>query len=84
MPVFVLFFNFIFSSFGPPPCGLAKQVAKPVEYYSSQREYQYMKLKHNVDILELIQLGLALCDERGDLPIVEGKYSVWQFNFRQG
>lgn len=58
-------------------------VAKPLVNYSRQREYQYMKLKHNVDCLFLIQLGLTLCDSAGNLPVVDGKYSVWQINFRE-
>ena len=58
-------------------------VAKPTVPLATQREYQYMKLKHNVDCLFLIQIGLTLCDSSGQLPIIDGKYSVWQFNFKE-
>lgn len=37
----------------------------------------------NVDMLKLIQLGLTFVDEKGDLPIIEGEPSIWQFNFRE-
>lgn len=33
-------------------------------------------------MLKLIQLGLTFCDENGNLPKIDDKYCVWQFNFR--
>ncbi|KAA8545402.1 hypothetical protein F0562_020186 [Nyssa sinensis] len=44
----------------------------PRDAYEEQR---YEDLKFNVDRMELIQLGFALCDERGEIG------AVWQFNF---
>lgn len=34
-------------------------------------------------MLKLIQLGITLVDEKGNLPIVDGCPSCWQFNFRE-
>ncbi|KAH7820608.1 putative CCR4-NOT transcription complex, subunit 7 [Monocercomonoides exilis] len=46
---------------------------------SGGRNLNYEKLKKNVNQLKLIQLGLTLGNERGELP--EGA-STWQFNFK--
>ncbi|KAJ3698378.1 hypothetical protein LUZ61_002083 [Rhynchospora tenuis] len=43
----------------------------------------YQTLRANVDLLHMIQLGLAFSDEKGTLPVIEGKPSVWQFNFKE-
>ncbi|CDW81835.1 caf1-domain-containing protein [Stylonychia lemnae] len=43
---------------------------------SDQREY--LKIKANVDILKIIQVGITLSDENGNLP---EPVSTWQFNF---
>ncbi|XP_010476692.1 PREDICTED: probable CCR4-associated factor 1 homolog 2 [Camelina sativa] len=48
-------------------------------------EYNYGTLKTNVNMLKLIQLGLTLSDERGNLPTcgTNNKQCIWQFNFRE-
>ncbi|CAN8293187.1 unnamed protein product [Cochlearia groenlandica] len=45
----------------------------------------YESLKSNVNMLNLIQLGLTLSDEQGNLPTcgTNNKQCVWQFNFRE-
>ena len=34
-------------------------------------------------MLKLIQLGLTLTDTDGNLPIIDGRYCMWQFNFKE-
>ena len=36
----------------------------------------------NVDMLKLIQIGLCLTNEKGELPSINGELCLWQFNFR--
>lgn len=43
------------------------------------REAYYKQIKTNVDKLKLIQLGVTICDEKGNYP--EG-ISTWQFNLK--
>ncbi|KAL6005386.1 hypothetical protein ACLOJK_005953 [Asimina triloba] len=44
-------------------------------------ELRYYYIRRNVNALKLIQLGLALSDPDGNLPLVQGAYAVWEFNF---
>ncbi|XP_010525704.1 PREDICTED: probable CCR4-associated factor 1 homolog 11 [Tarenaya hassleriana] len=47
----------------------------PVKHYST--------LKLNVDRLKLIQIGISLSDEDGNLPDLGTEYSyIWEFNFK--
>lgn len=55
-------------------------VAKPIGVFENQADYLYNVLKCNVDLLRIIQLGITLFDEHGNLP--EGPYTTWQFNFK--
>lgn len=57
-------------------------VARPVGAFRSSRDYHYRALKLNVDLLKLIQLGLTFTDSAGNLPILGGEATIWQFNFR--
>lgn len=53
-------------------------VARPItDQYS--HDYAYQTLRCNVDLLKIIQLGMAFENERGEHP--EGCVS-WQFNFK--
>merc|ERR1711971_1257359 len=45
--------------------------------------HHYQNIKDNVDLLKLIQLGLTFCNEEGELPMVNGIPSIWQFNFKE-
>ena len=42
-------------------------------------DFYYNALKLNVDSLKLIQLGITLCNERGEYP---NSISTWQFNLK--
>ncbi|KAJ1823157.1 CCR4-NOT core DEDD RNase subunit [Coemansia sp. RSA 2599] len=54
-------------------------VARPIGQFSSTSDYHYQLLRCNVDILNIIQLGVTLMDESGAPP--PGVCS-WQFNFK--
>lgn len=54
-------------------------VARPIGEFRNPAEYQYHLLRCNVNLLRIIQLGLAFFDEDGNLP---EENSAWQFNFK--
>lgn len=54
-------------------------VARPLGSFRSQSDYQYQTLRCNVDLLKVIQVGIAVADAKGNLP---PDAAVWQFNFR--
>ncbi|KAI4335570.1 hypothetical protein L6164_014206 [Bauhinia variegata] len=57
------------------------QVLAPL---GSVPKYNYQKMKLNVDLLKLIQLGLTFSDEKGNLPTCgTDKFCIWQINFRE-
>ena len=43
------------------------------------QDFYYKEIKRNVDELKLIQLGITLCNDKGDYP---KEVSTWQFNLR--
>jgi CCR4-NOT transcription complex subunit 7/8 len=54
-------------------------VAKPVGSFRTTHEFYYQTLRCNVNLLKIIQLGISLMNERGEVP---EKCCTWQFNFR--
>jgi hypothetical protein len=54
-------------------------------YYQSNKseksllESNYRNIKQNVDNLKIIQIGITLSNEYGELP---ENISTWQFNFK--
>jgi CCR4-NOT transcription complex subunit 7/8 len=59
------------------------KVARPVGNFKNSGEFHYQTLRCNVDLLKLIQLGLTFTDSEGNLPIIDGQFCLWQFNFRE-
>jgi len=53
-------------------------IAKPVGIFKNQSSFAYQQLRCNVDILNIIQLGISICDENGNRPETT---HTWQFNF---
>ncbi|KAK2739429.1 hypothetical protein FQN57_006558 [Myotisia sp. PD_48] len=69
-------------------------VARPMGAFTTKADYHYQTLRCNVDLLKMIQLGITLFSEDGEVPPatppgVNGEYGVnmvpapctWQFNF---
>jgi len=54
-------------------------VAKPVGTFKTTHEFYYQTLRCNVNLLKLIQLGITLLNDRGEVPPY---CCTWQFNFR--
>lgn len=54
-------------------------VVRPIGAYLGSKEKAYDTLRANVDMLNIIQIGLTFCDEKGNLA---PGCPCWQFNFR--
>jgi len=54
-------------------------VARPLGVFRTAQEFQYQVLRVNCDALRLIQAGITLLNEHGQLP--KG-ITTWQFNFK--
>lgn len=54
-------------------------VVRPLGAYVGSKEKEYDTLRTNVDMLNIIQIGLTFCDENGNLA---PGCPCWQFNFR--
>ena len=72
-------------------------VARPMGAFKTTADYHYQTLRCNVDLLKVIQVGITLFDENGDVPPAHasdemnaGPYKnnllacpcTWQFNFQ--
>lgn len=54
-------------------------VAKPAGSYRSTEALEYQSMRCNVDILKIIQIGITLGKEHGEVPT---PCCTWQFNFK--
>ena len=52
-------------------------VAKPIGIFRTSTSFAYQQLRCNVNLLNLIQLGISISDEFGNRP---EKTHIWQFN----
>lgn len=72
-------------------------VARPMGAFTTRTDYHYQTLRCNVDLLKIIQLGITLFDENGEMPPTHAPEefgisgyrnnllpcpSTWQFNFK--
>ncbi|TFK39043.1 ribonuclease H-like domain-containing protein [Crucibulum laeve] len=54
-------------------------VARPIGSFKTSSDYHYQTMRCNVDLLKIIQVGITLADEDGNLP---QECCTWQFNFK--
>jgi len=54
-------------------------VARPIGNFKSSSDFHYQTVRCNVDLLKIIQLGLTLCNEEGELA---PNVCTYQFNFK--
>ncbi len=58
-------------------------VARPVGPFKDGPDYNYQRIKCNVDLLKVIQIGLSFSSPDGRLPTEDGHpFDTWQFNFK--
>ncbi|OOQ91189.1 CCR4-NOT transcription complex subunit 7 [Penicillium brasilianum] len=71
-------------------------VARPIGSFTNKADYHYQTLRCNVDLLKMIQLGITLFNEDGEVPPATATDAngqpygnammpapcTWQFNFR--
>lgn len=60
-------------------CKFPGIVARPIGTFKTTSEYHYQTLRSNVDILQVVQIGMSFADEFGNRPVGVG---TWQFNFK--
>ncbi|KAG8834139.1 hypothetical protein FRC17_009478 [Serendipita sp. 399] len=58
-------------------CEFPAVVARPIGKFKTSTDYHYQTMRCNVDILKLIQLGIALVNDEGKVA----QDCTWQFNF---
>mmetsp|Transcript_17678 Transcript_17678/g.37375 ORF Transcript_17678/g.37375 Transcript_17678/m.37375 type:complete len:282 (+) Transcript_17678:244-1089(+) len=54
-------------------------VARPIGNFKSSSDFHYQSVRVNVDILKIIQIGITLCNEEGELA---PNVCTYQFNFK--
>ena len=54
-------------------------IAKPTGSYKSTEALEYQSMRCNVDILKIIQIGVTLGKDNGEVPT---PVCTWQFNFK--
>lgn len=54
-------------------------VAKPAGSFKTTEELEYQRMRCNIDILKIIQIGISLGDANGNVP---KPCCGWQFNFK--
>lgn len=54
-------------------------IARPCGSFNTASEYEYAIFKVNVDLMNIIQLGISFFDDSGNQP---SPIHTWQFNFR--
>lgn len=53
---------------------------EPFGFFADEEECEYYRLKLNVDEMKIIQMGITLFNEDGEM--IPGPVHSWQFNFR--
>ncbi|KAH6779325.1 hypothetical protein C2S52_010562 [Perilla frutescens var. hirtella] len=58
-------------------------VIKPPGEHPRSNNVNFTNMIENVNATKIIQLGLTFMNDQGFPPRFDGKYRVWQFNFRE-